>query len=225
MSSFTSIATFLGLASAGMAIALHDTIANLAGWVFIVSRTPFKVGNRIQIGETSGDVIDIRLFQFSVIEMGNWVQADQSTGRIVHIPNSRVLREPLANYETGFDYIWHEIPVTVTFESNWEKAKEILNEISKTKTEHLSNDAQAQIKRAAMKYLIYFRYLTPIVYTTVLDNGISLTIRYIIKPRKRRSSEQDIWEAILKEFAKHDDISLAYPTTRFYTAADMAKPL
>ncbi len=218
ISSFTSIATFLGIAGAGIAIALHDAIANIAGWFFIVSRTPFKVGNRIQIGKTSGDVIDIRLFQFSVIEMGNWVEADQSTGRIVHIPNSAVLREPLANYETGFDYIWHEIPVIVTFESNWEKAKEILSEISETKTEKLSHDAQAQIKRAAMQYLIYFQHLTPIVYTSVLDHGVSLTIRYIIKPRQRRTSEQEIWESILREFAKHDDISLAYPTTRFYNA-------
>ncbi len=217
ISSFQSIATFLGIASAGIAIALHDAIANIAGWFFIVSRTPFKVGDRIQMGETSGDVIDIRLFQFSVIEMGNWVQADQSTGRIVHVPNSKVLREPLANYETGFDYIWHEIPVVVTFESNWEKAKEILTEISENNIEQLSNDAQAQIKRAAMRYLIYYNHLTPIVYTTVLGHGISLTIRYIIKPRQRRSSEQEIWEAILREFAKYNDISLAYPTTRFYT--------
>ncbi len=217
ISSFESIATFLGIASAGIAIALHDAIANMAGWIFILSRTPFKVGDRIQIGKTSGDVIDIRLFQFSVIEMGNWVQADQSTGRIVHIPNSIVLKEPLANYETGFDYIWHEIPVTVTFESNWEKAKRILTGISEDKTEKLSNDAQAQIRRAAMKYLIYYKHLTPIVYTTVLGHGISLTIRYIIKPRQRRSSEEKIWEAILTEFAKHNDISLAYPTTRFYT--------
>lgn len=223
ISSFESIATFLGIAGAGIAIALHDSIANMAGWIFIISRTPFKVGDRIQIGETSGDVIDIRLFQFSVIEMGNWIQADQSTGRIVHIPNSIVLREPLANYETGFDYIWHEIPVTVTFESNWEKAKEILTKISEDKTEKLSIDAQEQIRRAAMKYLIYYKHLTPIVYTTVLDNGISLSIRYIIKPRQRRSSEQDIWEAILKEFAKHDDISLAYPTTRFYTPENKAQ--
>ena len=218
ISSFSSIATFLGLASAGIAIAVHDTIANLAGWLFIIMRAPFKVGDRIQIGDTSGDVIDIRPFQFSVIEIGNWVQADQSTGRIVHIPNSKALREPLANYETGFEYIWHEIPVVVTFESNWEKAKEILTTISKSKTEYLSADAQAQIRHAAMKYLIYFRHLTPIVYTTVLANGISLTIRYIIKPRQRRNSEQEVWEAVLREFAKHDDISLAYPTTRFYTS-------
>jgi len=99
---FKSITTFLGLASAGVAIALHDTIANIAGWLFIISRKPFTVGDRIQIGKTAGDVIDIRMFQFSVIEIGNWVAADQSTGRIIHVPNCIILREPLANYQVGF---------------------------------------------------------------------------------------------------------------------------
>ena len=101
-----SISTFLGLASAGLAIAMHDTIANITGWFFIIWRKPFKVGDRIQINETAGDVIDIRIFQFSLIEIGNWVDADQSSGRIIHVPNSKVLRDPLANYNIGFEFIW-----------------------------------------------------------------------------------------------------------------------
>ncbi len=214
---FKSITTFLGLASAGVAIALHDTIANIAGWLFIVTRKPFAVGDRIQVGKTAGDVIDIRMFQFSVIEIGNWVAADQSTGRIIHIPNCIVLREPLANYQIGFEYIWNEIPVLITFESNWKKAKEHLAEIARGKAEYLSEGAQQQIRRAAQKYLIYYKTLTPTVYTTVKDSGVLLTIRYLVQPRKRRSTEEHIWEAILERFAKEADIDLAYPTTRFYT--------
>ena len=88
--------------------------------------------------------------------------------------------------------------------------------ITEKKTTHLSEGAQEQIRRAAMRYLIYFRALTPIVYTTVRDSGVLLTIRYIVKVRNRRGSEQDVWEAILREFALHDDIELAYPTTRYF---------
>ncbi|MDH4069916.1 MAG: mechanosensitive ion channel family protein [Ignavibacteria bacterium] len=211
-----SLTTFLGLASAGIAIALHDTIANIAGWVFIVSRKPFKVGDRIQIGDTAGDVIDIRIFQFSLVEIGNWVDADQSTGRIVHVPNSKVLRDPLANYHIGFEYIWHEIPVLVTFESNWRKAKEILETISHENVKQFSEGAQEQMRRAAEKYFIFYGALTPIVYTTVKDSGVLLTIRYLVNPRERRGSEQKIWEATLEMFAKAGDIELAYPTTRFF---------
>ena len=213
---FGSLTTFLGLASAGLAIAMHDTIANIAGWVFILSRKPFEVGDRIQIGESAGDVIDIRFFQFSIVEIGNWVDADQSTGRIIHLPNSKVLREPLANYQTGFNYIWNEIPVLITFESDWKKAKVILGNIAHDNAEHLSNGAQAQIRKAAERFMIFFDKLTPIVYTSVKDSGVLLTIRYLINPRQRRTTEQQIWEAVLDAFAEEKNIELAYPTTRFY---------
>lgn len=212
----SSLTTLIGLTSAGLAIAMSDTIANIAGWFFIIWRKPFDIGDRIEIGKVKGDIIDIRLFQFSMVEVGNWVDADQSTGRVIHVPNSKVLREDMANYQIGFDYVWHEIPVLVTFESNWKKAKEILKKIAHDKAEHLSEGAEQQVRRAAMKYMIYFKKLTPIVYTTVKDSGVMLTIRYIVRPRSRRGAEEQIWEAILDEFALHNDIDLAYPTRRFY---------
>ncbi len=212
-----SFSTFLGLLSAGIAIAMHDSVANLVGWFFIIWRKPFTVGERIEIDGRKGDVIDIRLFQFSMIEIGNWVDAQQSTGRILHIPNSKVLRDPLANYEAGFKFIWHEIPVLITFESDWKKAKGILEEIINNKNFNESDFAKKQIRQSSKKYFIFYSKLTPIVYTTVKDSGIMLTIRYISKVRQIRSAEQTIWEEILDRFGDEHDIDLAYPTTRFYT--------
>jgi small-conductance mechanosensitive channel len=213
---FESIATFLGLVSAGVAIALKDLLVNLAGWIFILWRKPFEVGDRIQIGNQAGDVIDIRIFQFTLMEIGNWVDADQSTGRVIHIPNGKVFTEPQFNYHKGFQYIWNEIPVLVTFESNWERAKAILREIGIRHAEHLSPYAEERIREASRKFMIFYTKLSPTVYTTVKDCGILLTIRYISEPRRRRDSQQAIWEDILKEFAQCDDIDFAYPTQRFY---------
>jgi small-conductance mechanosensitive channel len=213
---FQSITTFLGLLSAGVAIALKDLLANLAGWVFIMWRRPFEVGDRIQIGSQSGDVIDIRIFQFTVMEIGNWVDADQSTGRVIHIPNGKVFTEPQANYHKGFHYIWNEVPVLVTFESNWGQAKDILQQIGMKHAEHLSESAEQRVKEASRKFMIFYSRLTPTVYTSVKECGVLLTIRYICEPRRRRDSEQAIWEDILKEFAQRSDIDFAYPTQRFY---------
>lgn len=213
---FQSITTFIGLSSAGIAIAMHDTIANISGWIFILIRSPFKVGHRIQIGDVIGDVIDIRIFQFSVVEIGNWVDAEQSTGRIVNIPNNKVLREPLANYHLGFKYIWNEIPVLITFESNWQVAKKILTEIVNQEAQHLSKEAQSQIRKSARKFMIIYSKLTPIVYLTVKESGILLTLRYLVAPQKRRPTQDRIWERILKMIDENSDISLAYPTMRFY---------
>jgi small-conductance mechanosensitive channel len=220
---FQSIATYLGLLSAGVAIALKDLLVNLAGWIFILWRRPFEVGDRIQIGNQSGDVIDIRIFQFTLMEIGNWVDADQSTGRVIHIPNGKVFTEPQANYHKGFQYIWNEIPVLVTFESNWEKAKANLQEIGMRHAEHLSPHAEERVREASRKFMIFYTKLSPTVYTTVKDCGVLLTIRYICEPRRRRDSEQGIWEDILKEFAKSADIDFAYPTQRFYNNVQEGK--
>jgi small-conductance mechanosensitive channel len=211
-----SLATFLGLITAGLAIALKDLVTSFAGWIFIIWRRPFSVGDRIQIGTHKGDVIDIRVFKFSLMEIGNWVDSEQSTGRIMHIPNSMVLSESLANYSQGFQFIWHEIPVLITFESNWEKAKKIMMDIATTYALHLSTEAERRIKEASRKYMVFYTALTPTIYTTVKDSGILLTMRYMVEPRRRRGSDQEIWEAILRTFAKNDDIDFAYPTTRFY---------
>jgi small-conductance mechanosensitive channel len=213
---FQSVSTFLGLLSAGLAVALQDPIVNLAGWLFIVWRRPFDVGDRIQIGEHRGDVIDIRIFQFSLMEVGNWVEADQSTGRVIHIPNGKIFRETQANYSKGFQYIWNEIPVLVTFESNWKRAKDILQDIAQRYAEHISKSAEEKLHQAAKKFMIVFTRLTPAVFTSVADSGVLLTIRYLCEPKRRRVTTQEIWEAILEEFSQCDDIDFAYPTYRFY---------
>lgn len=209
-----ALATYLGLLSAGLAIALKDTVQNLAGWAYIVWSRPFDVGDRVQIGSHAGDVIDVHLFQFTLNEIGNWVDADQSTGRIVHVPNGKVLSEPMANYDRGFRYIWSEIPVTITFESNWKRAKELLEAIAARHAEQLTEQVEKELLEASRQYLIAYTKLTPIVYVRVRDSGICLTLRYLIRSRFRRGSENAIWQDVLDAFHAEPDIDFAYPTQR-----------
>lgn len=215
-SAIRSVGTFLGLLSAGLAIALKDLVADLAGWGFILWRRPFDLGDRIQIGEHAGDVVDIRIFQFTMMEIGNWVGADQSTGRMIHVPNSRVFTQPMANYTAGFPYLWNELPVLVTFESDWRKAKSILHEIATDEGMEASREAELTLKATSKRFLIHYTKLTPVVYTSVLDSGVLLTIRYLTNPRQRRGTAQVLWERILDAFAAESDIDFAYPTQRLY---------
>lgn len=211
-----SLATFLGLLSAGLAVALKDPIADIVGWAFILWRRPFEVGDRIQIGDQAGDVIDQRIFQFTLMEIGNWVDAEQSTGRILHLPNGLIFTDVLANYTKGSRFIWNEIPVLVTFESDWEKAKQLLKDIANEQDQKLNQDAEASFREATRHYLIQYGTLSSTVYTSVKDSGVMLTIRYLCEPRRRRDSTQAIWEDILRTFAQQSDIDFAYPTQRFY---------
>lgn len=220
----SGLAASIGIISAGLAIALHAPVTNFAGWVFLTVRRPFVVGDRIQIGEHAGDVIDLRLFAFSLVEIGNWVDADQSTGRILHIPNGKVFQETVANYTQGFNFIWDEIPVTVTFESDWRRAKAMLSEIAERHTAIKSEQAQREVRKAASRYLIRYEHLTPIVWTSVVDIGVTLTIRFLTDPRRRRSTENAIWEDIVETFWEAKDIDFAYPTMRYYDNVAEGKP-
>lgn len=211
------VGTLLGLFSAGLAISLKDPISNLAGWFFVISRRPFEVGDRMKIGKFSGDVIDIRLFEFTLMEIGDWVEGEQSTGRIIHVPNGKVLVQEVINYSKGFQFIWDEISVLITFESDWKKAKYILTQIITRHTEHLAKRAEKHIKEANKNYKIaQFKHLTPIVYIKVEDSGVKLTMRYLSEPRKRRVIENLLWEEILEKFEENKEIQLAYPTMRIY---------
>lgn len=220
---FDNLATFLGLVSAGLAIALADVFLNLAGWAYVLLRHPFRVGDRIEIDGNSGDVIDIRVLRFSILEIGNWVHADQSTGRIIHVPNGLLFRQTMANYTLGFPYIWHEIPVLVTFESDWEAAEQLLTDVLQPYA--MSNEemgAEAEIKKASREYFIRYRELRPIVYTTVRDSGVLLTARLLVRAQQRRTIDTEIWKQILFGIAAAPNVELAYPTQRMvYSELDL----
>jgi small-conductance mechanosensitive channel len=168
----------------------------------------------VEIGSVKGDVIDVRMFQTALLEVGNWVGAEQSTGRVVHIPNSSVFKEKVFNYTKGFEFIWNEIKITVTFESNWQKAKAIVLSQANPEIDKLKTKVQASIERMAQQYMIHYEKFTPIVYINVVGHGVELTLRYLTEVQKRRITQDRISRAILEDFARESDIHFAYPTYR-----------
>lgn len=213
---FASAATFLGLVSAGLAIALKDPIVNFFGWIYVILTRPFEMGDRIELDKQRGDVLDINFFEFTILEIGASIDANQSTGRIVHIPNGKVFIHPIINSTQGFQYIWNEMPITITFDSDWKKAKSILLEIENERVKDFAPTAKKEIDRSERKYNIQYNKLTPTVYTSVKTNGICLTLRYLTHPRTERNSEQIIWEEVLNRFAQEPQINFAYPSQSIY---------
>lgn len=206
--------TYLGLVSAGIAIALSDLLKNMAGWAYILTRRPLSVGDRVEVDGTRGDVVDIRLFRFTLMEVGNWVDAEQSTGRLVHVPNGLLFTKQMANYTEGFTHIWEDLPVLITFESDYQKAEEVLRRILAEQCPDVESTAGKKIRETARRYHIRVGALTPTVYLSVKDSGVQLTARYLTEARSRRGTAQEIWRAILDAFAEDPNLNLAYPTYR-----------
>jgi len=211
-----SIGTYLGLVSAGLVIVLREPVQDIAAFLFILWKHPFRLGDRIEINGVKGDVVDQGLLKFSLMEIGEWVEADQSTGRVVHVSNHKVFTGNVYNYTGGFKYIWNEVPVYLTFESNWKKAKEVLQKIAERHSLDITVKAEYEVREAAANYYLNYSKLTPTVYTQIKEFAIVLTIRYLTDPKQRRTTMQLIHEDILEMIEANTDIIWAYPTSRVY---------
>lgn len=216
---FSSVSTYLGLVSAGLAVALKDPLTNIAGWLFIVIRKPFQTGDRVQIGEYAGDVIDIDIFQFTLMESGiSGVYKDFRTGRLVKISNSTVFTEPQVNFTKGwFEYVWNAVEVHITLESNWKKARSILEDVAAAESQERGKKAKESIGEASEKFMVLDMDLESRVFTGVNENGVVLTAVYLCDPRHRRLSSSNVWEQLLEKFSGEDDIAFAYVTQRSFS--------
>ena len=207
---------FLGIIGAGLALSLQETLLCVAGWLLFIVRRPYDIGDRIEIDNRIGDVIGVSVFQTTMLEIGRWVEADQSTGRMLIIPNSMILRHAIYNYAKGFPFIWDEIRVTVTFESDWELAERLMLEKAEVESDKIAPQVKAQIRQMQRHYAIHYEHLTPTVYTVIADSGVTLALRYLCPVRQRRAVTHRLSRTILQTFIGHNAIDFAYPTTRIY---------
>ncbi len=212
------LVTILTVIGAGLAISLREALLSVAGWLRIATMTEYRIGDRIEIGGIYGDVIDIRLLRTTLMEIRGWVDADQSTGRISHIPNNFIWLHAVHNYNRGFSFIWNELPVTLTFRSDWEAAQDIMLGFAEESAAIVAQQATAEIRDMSREFLIHFGILTPFVYVRVVENGVQLSLRYLCDVRKRRGTEHAITISMLEAFKQHGGIEFAYPALGVWTS-------
>jgi len=201
-----------GLFAAGVAISLQDIFKNFAGAITILLSNVYKVGDRIEIDSRLGDVIDIGLFYTTVLEIGEWVNGDQTTGRIMMIPNGQVLFASIKNYTKDHNFIWDEISLPITYGSDWQKAITLIEEIIKKETEEASKSAEAQINKLQERYFLSKRNIEPKIFVTPTDNWIMLRARYVSEVRDRRSVNSELSKIILESISQVEDITIASQT-------------
>lgn len=204
-----NVITIISFVSAALTLALREMITNWFAGLYIKIKKPFKVEDRIEIDSKKGDVINISDLSFEMLEVGERVYGEQSTGIIVHLPNSIVFSKPIKNYNKAFKYIWNEILVEVPLDADIEKTKDVLykiinkNEIVKRIPKKMSD----QVDDVSLEYRIYYNKLKPIIYTKVVDSHVELYIRYLVHPKKNRNVENEVWLDILEAY-KNKEIEL-----------------
>lgn len=209
----TTLLAAYGFVGAAVAFSIQDLFKNLIGGAVIIARNLYKVGDRIQIGDTYGDIIDIGILYTTLLEIRGWVAGDQSSGRIIKVPNGKVITSDVFNYTADHSFIWDEIHLPITHESDWRKAEYILTEIINESTNSLTASALEEIRHLQSKYFLTNDNVEPGVYLMITDNWISLYARYIVSARDRRKIQDKIMRLILERFGNEESITIASETS------------
>lgn len=211
------LGTLLGFVGAGLAIALREYVAAFLAWFYILGQRHISIGNRIEVGGVRGDVIDIGVLKLTLVEVRGEGFGEQSSGRIVTVPNFKVLTEPVFHFTAGSPFVWDEIEFQVTFESNWERARELLERVGREIVEPHQAEITAGFRQLENAYAFRYGITTPIVYVSVQQtSGVSLRLRYLTHVRQQRTNRDAISRTVLKLFTAEPDIEFAYPTSRTY---------
>ena len=198
-----------GVLAAGAALALQDLLRNVTGGISIFLTGVYQVGDRIEINSKIGDVIDIGILYTTLLETNEWVQGDQATGRLSTIPNSVVLSATVNNYTRDHPYIWDELSIPITYDSDWKEAISMISAIVEKETEEVTTKAETSVSALKDKYYLPPKAIEPTLFLTLTDNWISLNIRYITEVRERRIIRGSLNKKLLEELEKSDNIKIA----------------
>ncbi len=217
---YQNLLTLLGLSVAGVAIALQELIASMAAWFFIKGARGYRNGDWVAIGNYQGEVVDITFTHTTLQQCAPLADpatiSGSLTGGLVVLMNNQVFKQPLVNYTRGFPYVWCSMVYTVTYESDWENARDLLHNIALAEPEIKQTAALAfaQIQRMSAELSIQVDSTDPVVRTWAAASGIDLTLRFLIHPRRRPTIQDRLNTLILRAIQKSGNIDFAYNTIR-----------
>ena len=199
-----SLITLISFVSAAVTIALREIIFNFFAGIYINAKKIFEIEDRIEIKGIKGDVITMHSLGFEMLEIADGNEYEQSTGKIVHIPNSAVFSEPTKNFTKAFKYIWDEIKINIELDSDVEETKSYIYNILKSIEilKEIPEKMENQVDDVTVQYRIYYNKLEPIIYTRINESHIELSLRYLVHPKKIRIVQNEIYLKVLEEYNK-----------------------
>jgi small-conductance mechanosensitive channel len=210
----------IGVAGAGIAFALQEVIGSVAGWIAISFGGFYAPGDRVQLGGIKGDVIDIGILRTTLMELGEWVNSDLYSGRIVRIANSFVFKAPVFNYSGDFPFLWDELRIPVQYGGDHRLARRILEEIgTEIASEQFTATVRSAWRQMLQKYLLENAGVEPQVTLVLTDNWMEFTLRYVVDVKTRRSTKDHLYQRILEAFeAAGDRVQIASTTVHLVQA-------
>jgi len=206
----------LGVVGFAITFALQQPLLSLLGWVYIMAKQPYLVGDRVRIGETKGDVIEVDFLVTTLWEVGGeLVSTNQPSGRVVTVPNSMVLASEVTNFGGGgSEYVWNELVVQVSYETDIETASEIMvAEADALVGEEMAArvaDFRSRLSETPVELEVRD---SPSVNVTQAESWIELRLRYVVHPRQGTAVRNELYERILARFNDSPTVT-SFPVSR-----------
>lgn len=208
----SGITTAIGFAGAGVTYALREVIVSIAGWFAILFADFFNAGDRILLGGIKGDVVDISILRTTLMEVGEWVGGDQYTGRKVRVSNSYIFTSPVYNYTSSFQFLWDEITIPLSFESDFALTEDILFELADKHTSKYNIKAKKSWNQMRRHFKVEDASLDNQVYLSLNENTVEISLRYVVYYQERRAIKNRLYTDIFKRFKKEDSIEIMTDT-------------
>ncbi|MFQ5838376.1 MAG: mechanosensitive ion channel family protein [Thermoplasmata archaeon] len=209
---------------AALFIVLQKPLLNLFGWGVLVARRLYKLGDRIEINGVRGYVTHITLMTTLVREFGSWMAGDTFTGRYVAIPNSYVLDQNVYNYTRDTEFIWDEITIAVTYESDHIVAEKYIRDAAEEVVGDLMRNNR-NVVRSKYEFADLATYMVeePTITWAFSQSALDMHLVYFCPSYRRRYYKSEIIKKILESFAADPRVAIAYPHIEVvpYKTADM----
>jgi small-conductance mechanosensitive channel len=206
-SNWYAAAVSLGLISLILGFALQTPISSFIGWIYIIIRNPYRIGDRIEINQFKGDVIEIGYVDTTLWEFaGDYLTNDLPSGRLIRFPNTMVLQSAVFNYSwKNFKFIWNEIPFHVAYESDLDFVEKIIKKVTSEELGPQMADRITQLKKMVEDSPINEMEIKEYPYVSFrIDENtwVEVTVTYLVPPRRAATIRTEIIRKILAEFNK-----------------------
>ncbi|MEE6211480.1 mechanosensitive ion channel family protein [Salarchaeum sp. III] len=206
----------LGVVGVAVSLSLQQPLLSLLGWVYITTKQPYQVGDRVAIGDSKGDIVDVDYLVTTLWEInGDLVSTNQHSGRHVTVPNSVVLSAHVTNYSRDeFPYVWNELSIQVAYETDLDFARGLLRD---TVDDYLGDEMarnvahyREMLAETPVEMEVNDR---PTVNVVQKESWVELRARYLVKPRAGTRVRNDLYARVLDAFGEHPD-RVAFPLGR-----------
>ena len=190
--------TILGLAGAGLTVALKDFIVAFFGWFVLMGRNGIRVGDWVEINGVAGEVVEIGLLRTLLLETGNWADTGHPTGRKVAFVNSFAVEGHYFNFSTSGQWLWDELQVLIPAQDNPYPMIDAIQKLVSRETEANAQMAEQELQRATSRQRVRSFSAEPAINLRPTSAGVEVHIRYITRAHERYAVRTRLYQAVVE---------------------------